>query len=390
MITNEPSHLSKYSHIDVAVYFSGSMGNIYQLKQWLMPFKQLDQAMPLLLIIRDTKVYKWVKKHTDFSAIHCKTMDALLALYEAHDFKCILYVNNASTNFQSLMNNAALHVHINHGESEKSSTFSNRAKAYDAVFIVSDAAYDRYEKNLINITMERFIRIGRPQLDWVAPITAPETDRKVVLYAPTWEGTHLSMNYSSIPEYGEYIVDSILSNKNYFLVYRPHPHTGSRDKNVAALDKAIRKKITQSDYATAIDDGDINAIFQFTEIAIFDNSAVAIDFLHYDKPMLMTDYFYRIKNRQSQPKVVEACTLLDKYNIHKLLNIVASELQYDELKQQRHRVQNYFLGQYAEGESTQAFISEVAKVIQQRNVLIKQLEHKKSTDSSTSKSVVLQ
>lgn len=368
---------SRYTGIDIAVYFSGNTSHLYQLKQWVYPFIALNKTNPIVIVVRNIDVYQWVMKHTEFQVVYCKTMDDLLSFYEQNDFKCILYVNNASTNFQSLMNNRALHVHINHGESEKSSTFSNRAKAYDKVFLVSDAGYERYEQNLMNISMDRFVKIGRPQLDWFEPISLPRTNgRKVVLYGPTWEGAHLSMNFSSLVDFGSTIVEEILSSDTYFLVYRPHPSTGSRDRATAEADRLIREQVNTSDNAVVLDDCDINAVFSFIDISIFDNSAIAVDFLHYDKPMLMTDYFYRIQGRESRPKVVEACTLLNADNINDVLNIVENELTFDHHRDIRAEMRSYFLGNYRHGESTQAFIREVKQVIAWRNQLLAEIELK--------------
>ena len=58
-----------------------------------------------------------------------------MTLYDIGDFKVGIYVNNSNRNFQSLNNPRMLHVHVNHGESDKLSSFSNQVKAYDRVFV---------------------------------------------------------------------------------------------------------------------------------------------------------------------------------------------------------------------------------------------------------------
>lgn len=365
---------SRHLNTEVVVYFSGGMNNLYQLEQWVYPFMVLNQELPLLIVVRDVCVYEWVQVNTEFQVTYCKSMDSLLGLYERNDFKCILYVNNASTNFQSLMNNRAFHVHINHGESEKTSTFSNRAKAYDAVFLVSDAGYEKYEKNLINISMERFIKVGRPQLDWFEPIERPKTERKILLYGATWEGAHLSMNYSSLVDFGLNIVETVLASDEYYLVYRPHPNTGSRDTATAKVDLAIRSLINKSEHARVLDDCDINAIFSFTDIALFDNSAIAVDFLQYDKPMIMTDYFYRSQGRNTKPRVVEACSLLSPSNIESLAKLLEDEISFDRNQKERREMKRYFLGEYAQGESTNVFIEKIKELIVHRNKLVGEME----------------
>ena len=375
-VTNETTipipQNSRYHNYPIALYFAGGEGNLYQLKQWITPLILLNQQFPLVIIVRSQFVYEWLQKNTEFQIAFCGHMDDLLHLYEHNDFKVVLYVNNASSNFQSLMNNRSFHIHINHGESEKSSTFSNRAKAYDAVFIVSDAGYEKYKENLINITMERFIKIGRPQLDYIAPVQKPKTDRKIILYGPTWEGAHLSMNYSSLVDFGATIVETILSSDEYFLIYRPHPNTGSRDNATKIADTNIRNIIQSSPNATIMTDCDINALYKFVDLAILDNSAIAIDFLYYNRPILMTNYFHRIQGRYNQPRILEAVTLLENSNIYELPNLINNELLYDKKRAQRETIKRYFLGDFKEGESTKCFIEEIAKLMDKRDQFIQE------------------
>ena len=67
----------------------------------------------------------------------------LLALYDGWATWSI-YVNNGVTNFQSLSAWTMLHVHVNHGESDKVCMVTNQAKAYDRVFVAGEAAEQRH------------------------------------------------------------------------------------------------------------------------------------------------------------------------------------------------------------------------------------------------------
>ncbi len=362
---------ARYQDVDVVVYFAGKTGNLYQLQQWLHPFQVLQQQLGrLLIVVRDATVYSWVQDQTVFQVAYCKTMDSLQTLYENNDFKCILYVNNSALNFHSLMNNSALHIHINHGESEKTSTFSNRAKAYDRVFIVAQAALDKYLQNLINIDAERFVSIGRPQLDFVEPVALPAAGKPVVLYAPTWEGTHYSMNYSSLPDHGLSIVQQLLVSGEYFLIYRPHPNTGSRCDQTKRADQQIRTLLAATPDARVMDQCAINTVFSAVDVALFDNSAVAVDFLHFNKPMLMTDYFHRAA-RQDKPQITRACQMLSENALQLVAGHIKSALASDPLVTQRQAIRHYFLGDYAAGESTEAFVSAVSDVITMRDQALK-------------------
>lgn len=361
----------RYSKLNVAVYFSGNMGNLYQIQQWIKPFEALNQQEEIVIIVRNLEVYAWIQEYTEFQLAYTKTMTSLLKLYEDSEFKCILYVNNSCTNFQSLSNNTALHIHINHGESEKTSTFSNRAKSYDFVFIVAEAAYEKYMNNLIYIDKSKFVKIGRPQIDFIDAVKRPKTNKKIILYAPTWEGTHFSMNYTSLPNYGVDFVNKIIKQGDYYLIYRPHPNTGSRDPKTKAADQKIKRIVHQSQHAKVMAKEDINSVFSLTDLAIFDNSAVTVDFLNVEKPMLMTDYFYRQKGQATgKPKMIKACELINDANKDDILGLIKTALNHDPKAVPRKAMKRYFLGDYAQGESTQAFIGKIQELIIFRDQLI--------------------
>lgn len=374
-------------HYEVAVYFFGSMGNLYQIEQWFAPLKVLNETKRILLIVRNREVYNWLNKNSDFTTAFCKTIDDLTYIYESNNIKCVLYVNHGFKNFQSLIIGDALHVHINHGESDKISTVSNQCKAYDYTFIVGDAAYDKYKFNLIKKDMDKFVPIGRPQLDHVEKIPAlldtkadsyreASIDKKVILYAPTWEGTHESMNFTSLNEYGMSIVQQILNHPNYYLVYKPHPNTGSKNSHCKDINKAIIQLINDHENGLVVSSGDINSLYEHVDLAIFDNSAVAIDYLQIDKPMIMSDMFHRIRGEYTKPAIVGAARMISTIDSYSISKIIEEELTKDTKKEERNKIRQYFLGDfdYTKQESTKVFVSKIHEIIDERDMLVRDLE----------------
>ena len=61
-----------------------------------------------------------------------------------------------------------LHVHVNHGESDKLSMVSNHAKAYDRVFVAGEAAVQRHLDGLLEFDTSRLVR-DRPAAARPAP-----------------------------------------------------------------------------------------------------------------------------------------------------------------------------------------------------------------------------
>jgi hypothetical protein len=58
-------------------------------------------------------------------------------------------------NFQSLAWPKAMHVHINHGESDKTSLVTHQARAYDRVLVAGDAAIRRLTTGLLELEADR-------------------------------------------------------------------------------------------------------------------------------------------------------------------------------------------------------------------------------------------
>jgi CDP-glycerol glycerophosphotransferase (TagB/SpsB family) len=355
--------------LNLALYFYGGMAEVYQLEQWLEVIEELHKVEPLCIIVRNENVAITLRKQTDISIIYFDTINELLTAYEESEFKTILYVNNGMKNFQSLIYHRALHIHVNHGESEKSSMHSNQCKSYDYTYVVGEAAYDRYKRHIINIESANYVKIGRPQFDYIKKVQK-NFDRKVVLYAPTDESTHISMRYTSIERLGLKIVNSILENSEYQLVYRPHPSTGKNSKIVAKINAEIIKKVEESENGTV--EKDLNAIdlLSVVDLAIFDNSSLIIDFLNFDKPMFATNMFMPEYHDIKPFKMLKGCTMLDEENIDDLNQLITEQLENDPLKEQRIQIREYYLGNYKKGESTKFFIKKVLEVMDERDRLL--------------------
>jgi hypothetical protein len=363
--------IKKYLRLKLALYFFGGMAEVYQMEQWLEAMEELHRVEHLCILVRNKNVKKYLDKKTNIPIIFFDTINELLTAYEESNFKVILYVNNGMKNFQSLIYHRALHIHLNHGESEKSSMHSNQCKCYDYTYVVGDAAYDRYKRHIININRANYLKIGRPQFDYVKKVQK-NFDRKVILYAPTDESTHISMRYTSIERLGLQIVDTILKNPEYQLVYRPHPSTGKNSKVVAEINKKIIKQVEESENGTV--EKELNAIdlLSVVDLAIFDNSSLIIDFLNFDKPMFATNMFMPEYHDVKPFKMLKGCTMLDEENINNFSQLILEQLNSDPLKEQRIEIKEYYLGNYKKGESTNLFIQKVLETMDERDKLLEE------------------
>jgi hypothetical protein len=367
----ETKKTKKYLQLKISLYFFGGLAEVYQINQWLETLEELNKTEPLCIIVRNINVKNYLNQRTDIPIIYFDTINELLTAYEESNFKVILYINNGMKNFQSLIYHKALHIHLNHGESEKASMHSNQCKCYDYTYIVGDAAYDRYKRHIINMKLATYIKIGRPQFDYIKKVEK-QFNRTVILYAPTDESTHIAMRYTSIERIGLQIVDTILSNPNYQLVYRPHPSTGKNSKIISKINTQIIEKVNQAENGTV--ENNLNAIdlLSVVDLAIFDNSSLIIDFLYFNRPMFATNMFIPEYHDTKPFKMLKSCIMLDETNIENLQQLIIEQLKRDPLKKNREKIREYYLGNYKKGESTKLFIQNILEAIKERDQLLEQ------------------
>ncbi len=289
-------------HAHVLAYFADDPTRSYQLIQWLPVLEQLDQLHPVAVVARDERSAEVLDARTRLPIVLATSFPELTELYAASDAKVVLYCNNSMLNFHSLLDGRKLHVHINHGESDKQSMASNNAKAYDRVFVAGEAAVQRHEVGLLEFDTDRLVRIGRPQLDLRPPALLEPTARRTVLYAPTWEGDAEYNDYTSLDTLGVDIARAVLAVADARLVYKPHPKVATsetpavRDAHraiLAILDEAVRRDPSAGHRAITV--GDILAVIPDCDAMVTDVSSVGLDWLYLrtEKPIFLTDRHLR-------------------------------------------------------------------------------------------------
>ena len=348
----------------IVLYMSGGIGSYYQFMQWAAPLRELNKEHKVVVVTRSAKLFVRMKKDNILPCVWLKTLNDLSLFYEQYKFPVILYVNNVMQNFQSLIYSQGYHIHLNHGESEKESMYSNQSKAYDYVFCVGDRAVQRYEEALLNFDASKYIKVGRPQLDFIEPFRVTKKEaQKVILYAPTWEGHHASMDYSSLAAYGIELVSALLANPEYFVLYKPHGNTGQRRKDILKAHKTILQILSKAPNGQTVSDMDINSVFTAVDFAFFDNSSVMIDYLHTDKPA----FFFDIQEDPGLRFLSECFTPIKNENISAIMKQLREHLRNDPNGGKREKIKSFYLGNYSPMESTKMFINKISEIIRQRD-----------------------
>jgi len=366
-------------NVDVVVYFADDPLRIYQVEQWLPVLDRLNEHHSVHVLTRNLASFRILQENTSLGILYARRVRDLNHLLQNGDPKLCLYVNNSGSNFQMLSWPRVLHVHLNHGESDKISMASNQAKAYDRVFVAGDAAVDRYKTNLIDFDGSTLVPVGRPQLDLTNPVKLPKTTCRTVMYAPTWEGETDAMNYTSVHVFGDRLVRQLVQNEGVRLVYKPHPRviTGTapvmaaHERIIAAIKSANESRAAGDRHVIALD-GSILDIMAGCDVLISDVSSVALDwlYLHTDRPLWMTN------PRDDEDKLLHASPaaggsyLLAKDGVTGAAARILTSIDEDEKKPARDQLRHYYFGDLAPGQSTQRFIDEIDALVSLRDKLM--------------------
>jgi hypothetical protein len=365
--------------VSVIAYFAGDPSRTYQLAQWLEVLEILGGVQPVGLVLRDPDSAALIEARTDLRVFTAPSFPELTELYADLDAKVVLYCNNSVLNFESLVDSRMLHVHINHGESDKQSMASNNAKAYDRVFVAGDAAVQRYLAGLLEFDATRLVRIGRPQLDLPrTPLLAPSPLR-TVMYAPTWEGDADYNDYTSVDTLGESIVQAILDVPDVRLVYKPHPQVANSLTPAVAdahrgilgmIDEAARLEPTAGHVQVLT--GDILAVMPGCDALVTDVSSVGLDwlYLHTDKPIFLTDRHGDPDWLRQLAPISRCADVVDGTSVESLSALLAARLGHDTHHLDRVSMRHHYFDDLHVGDSTVRFLAAVSELAALRDQLV--------------------
>ncbi|GAA2172330.1 CDP-glycerol glycerophosphotransferase family protein [Agrococcus versicolor] len=281
--------------VEIVVYYADGPVNLYQLRQWYAPLRELARTYPVGILARSPGAALQLWQETDLPVFSVTQIADLEAFLEHRGPRLVLYVNQNAKNFQMLRYGRMWHVFINHGESDKMYMTTNQFKAYDYALIAGQAARDRLGAKLWDYDLERrTLEIGRPQADhFVGDVPYPRDGRRVVLYAPTWEGDRPAGAYGSIASHGLDVAAAVLASDAHRLVYRPHPRSGVLDADYRAAHERIVAMIRTANREDptahhVYDDGPaLGWQLADADVAITDVSAMVYDRLAVGRPILI-------------------------------------------------------------------------------------------------------
>ncbi|GGC46902.1 CDP-glycerol glycerophosphotransferase family protein [Brevibacterium sediminis] len=390
----EDEYDGSYVKAEVVVYFGDRSSKFYQLEQWIPVLEELHKTHRVVLVMRKGSALLRTLETTNLPVVFKRKFDPLHTFYHANDFTLALYVNNGMTNFQSLAFAPMVHVHVNHGESDKLSMVSNQAKSYDKVFVAGDAAIERHRRALIDFDESALVKVGRPQLDIERTVELEPSNARTIMYAPTWEGENESNNYTSVDLFGPQIVEAALQFPNARVIYKPHPRvetsndpamTEANARILELLEAANDSISDESMQHQVLMQGDILAMFDAVDLLVTDISSVGLDFLylHPEKPLVLTDRRNDTISLNAEAPISRATPIIDRTTADGLDLMFQAILSEDSAAEARLDLRRHYFGEGGKGTSTVLFTEAVSKLIAARTV---DLEHFHSDDSINAES----
>jgi hypothetical protein len=387
-MANDPKAVSEFKDLmnsqkdyEVLAYFGDDVSRSYQITQWLPVYEELNKTHKVQIICRQFPTTKHLRKLTSLPVNSVYDFFTLTDLIESNNYKVVLYVNNSFTNFQAMAAKRAFHVHLNHGESDKMSMTSRQMYAYDVVAVAGQAAKDRLKNALIVNDENKEVVIGRPQLDLLQKPLEVNVGRKVLAYAPTWEGDQEANNYSSVDVYGEQIISAMLKVANATVLYKPHPKVttspnsqiANAHKKILSLLESVNSKDPNAKHKLVT--GDPMPVLQVADLLVSDVSAVTIDYL-YLKPqsaMLMCDRRSNVNDFAQVAPISKAVTVITKENINNIEKLISDHVSGQVDRNSYDSMRNYYFGDVKPGSSINRFIAMVDDLIKRRDKRVLEL-----------------
>ncbi|WFE34773.1 CDP-glycerol glycerophosphotransferase family protein [Micromonospora sp. WMMD975] len=279
---------------EFVLHFSAPPGSEYQVTMWLPYLERIGR--PFLVVLREPEFLPTVAAATRAPVVLCPTLKALdEALVPS--LRVAFYVNHGAKNAHCIRFHQLTHVQLHHGDSDKAPSANPVSAIFDKIFVAGQAAIDRYARAGVEIPAEKFVVVGRPQVEEIEVRRehAPASAHPTVLYTPTWTGHHADANYCSLPV-AETLIRWLL-DRGAAVILRAHPYT---DRNPASARQLARlTELLAADRArtgrphlwgaAATRELTLTECVNRADALVSDVSGVISDWLYSGKPYAVTD-----------------------------------------------------------------------------------------------------
>ena len=226
------------------------------------------------------------------------------------------------------------------------------------------AAIDRYARAGVTIPRDKFVIVGRPQVEAIEVIQGRIQDvaDKVVLYTPTWTGHHADANYCSL-RVGEILVRHLLA-RGATVILRAHPYATQNPESARQLGRLAerlaadrartgRQHLWGAQAATRMS---LIECVNRSHALVSDVSGVISDYLFSGKPYAVTDMVGQDERFAENFPLARAGYVLrsDLSNVEATLSLLLDE---DPLADVRRKLRTDYLGDFPTESYAEAFLT---------------------------------
>jgi len=359
------------------LHFSAPPGSEYQVTMWLPYLERL--GLPFFVLVREPNFLPAISAATSAPVVHCPTFSALDQAI-VPSVRAAFYVNHGAKNAHCVRFSQLTHVQLHHGDSDKASSANPASAIYDKIFVAGQAAIDRYARNGVSIPRDKFVIVGRPQVEPIVTTQAPVaglTD-PVVLYAPTWTGHYSDANYCSLPVGGA-LVERLLA-RGVTVILRAHPYTAQNPESARQLAR-IEELLSDDRAATgrphvwgaqAARGMSLVECMNSSDALISDVCGVVSDYLFSGKPYAVTDMVDDGERFATSFPLSRAGYVLrsDLSNVDEVLDLLLGQ---DPLAGARRQLRTAYLGDFPADDYAEAFLAEARRQVRGEVVVPAQL-----------------
>ena len=353
---------------EFVLYFSGSPLSLQHISMWLPYLVRIGRRF--VVVVREPHTLAQLTRTTpDVPVVLCESLAALDAAV-VDTLRAAFYVNNGTKNLHLLRFRRLYHVQLLHGDSDKPPSYSPVTALYDKVFVAGQAGRDRYAAHGVAIPDERFVIVGRPQVEQIQPQGAqprPVDSMPTVLYAPTWRGQYGDSNFCSLPNAAP-LVQALLA-AGARVIFRPHPFSRSDRRSaphIAAAEQLLARDNDRhaighlfGEQATALT---LVESFNRSDALVSDVSSVVSDFLFSGKPFAVLDMLDEgLAFARTFPLATAAYVI--PRSLAGLADTLTEMLGPDPLAAQRSEMRRYYLGDFPADGYADAFLTAARAVI---------------------------
>lgn len=350
-----------------AVYFAATGGARYQFGMWEEYFRRIDRRF--VVVTRTPAMARQIAEITDAPVVYRQTLRSLDDI-DVPSLSTVFYVNNATRNTHMVERPELTNVWLNHGDSEKPACYNPVHGIYHYIFAAGQAGIDRYARHGVSIPREKFMVVGRPQVERITSARGPvrELGDQTVLYAPTWIGPYKDTDVYSLPV-GEELVKALLE-RDVRIIFRAHPLNYGQDAG-RVLVARVQQLLEQDSRRTgrkhlwgpaAEQEMTVEDCFNASDAMVCDVSAVVSDYLKSGKPMAIMAMGSSVAQIVEEVPAARAAYVVPG-DLAGLTDRLDELLGSDPLAQERAQMLSYYLGDFPEDDYASGFLDAARMLI---------------------------